>query len=47
MLSKKGLAIRTRVRDIPTYSRSTSGVKIMNLAEGDEVASAFVVPEED
>ncbi len=47
VLSKKGLAIRTRVRDIPTYSRSTSGVKIMNLAEGDEVASAFVVPEED
>ncbi len=47
VLSKKGLAIRTRVRDIPTYSRATSGVKIMNLAEGDEVASAFVVPEED
>jgi len=46
VLSRRGQAIRTRVASIPTYSRATSGVKLMNLPEDDEVASAFVVVED-
>ncbi|GLV46893.1 DNA gyrase subunit A [Thermus sp. LT1-2-5] len=46
VLSKKGLAIRTPVKEIPQYSRPTAGVKVMNLPEDDEVASAFAVEEE-
>jgi DNA gyrase subunit A len=46
VLSKKGLAIRTPVAEIRQYSRATAGVKVMNLPEEDEVASAFVVEEE-
>lgn len=45
VLSKRGLAIRTPVKHIPRYSRATAGVRVMNLLEGDEVASAFVVKE--
>ena len=45
VLSKRGLAIRTPVKQIPRYSRATAGVRVMNLLEGDEVASAFVVKE--
>jgi len=47
VLSRGGLAIRTRVRTISQYSRPTSGVKIMNLAAGDEIASAFVIKPQD
>lgn len=46
VLSKKGLTIRTPVAEIRQYSRATAGVKVMNLPEDDEVASAFVVEEE-
>ena len=46
VLSRRGQAIRTRIASIPTYSRATSGVKLMNLPEGDEVVSAFVVVED-
>ncbi|WP_234553694.1 DNA gyrase subunit A [Thermus caliditerrae] len=46
VLSKKGLAIRTPVAEIRQYSRATAGVKVMNLPEDDEVASAFAVEEE-
>lgn len=47
VLSKRGIAIRTKVDSISQYSRPTSGVKIMNLAEDDEVASAFVIQPQD
>lgn len=47
VLSRGGLAIRTRVRTISQYSRPTSGVKVMNLAAGDEIASAFVIKPQD
>ncbi|HHH30128.1 DNA gyrase subunit A [Oceanithermus sp.] len=47
VLSRGGLAIRTRVRTISQYSRPTSGVKVMNLAAGDEIASAFVIKPHD
>lgn len=45
VLSKRGLAIRTPIKEIPRYSRATAGVRVMNLSEADEVASAFVVKE--
>ncbi|WP_457629719.1 DNA gyrase subunit A [Oceanithermus sp.] len=47
VLSRGGLAIRTRVSSISQYSRPTSGVKVMNLAAGDEIASAFVIKPQD
>ncbi len=47
VLSKRGIAIRTKVAQISQYGRATSGVRIMNLAESDELASAFVVASED
>ncbi|MCS7057522.1 MAG: DNA gyrase subunit A [Meiothermus sp.] len=47
VLSKKGIAIRTKVAEIAQYGRATSGVRIMNLGEGDELASAFVVAPQD
>ncbi|GEM87519.1 DNA gyrase subunit A [Meiothermus granaticius] len=43
VLSKRGIAIRTKVASISQYGRATSGVKVMNLAEDDEMASAFVI----
>ncbi|WP_337845255.1 DNA gyrase subunit A [Thermus sp.] len=46
VLSKRGLALRTPVAEIRTYSRATAGVRIMNLPEDDEIASAFAVEEE-
>lgn len=46
VLSKRGIAIRTRIESISQYSRATSGVRIMNLSD-DEVASAFVVQPHD
>lgn len=46
VLSKRGIAIRTRIESISQYSRATSGVRIMNLTD-DEVASAFVVQPHD
>ncbi|PZA06477.1 MULTISPECIES: DNA gyrase subunit A [unclassified Meiothermus] len=47
VLSRRGIAIRTKVGSISLYGRPTSGVKIMNLAEDDEVASAFVIRPQD
>ncbi len=47
VLSKRGIAIRTKVAGISQYGRATSGVKIMDLAENDELASAFVIAPQD
>jgi DNA gyrase subunit A len=47
VLSRRGIAIRTKVSSISLYGRPTSGVKIMNLAEDDEVVSAFVIRPQD
>jgi DNA gyrase/topoisomerase IV subunit A len=45
-MSKKSQAIRTGLDEIPTLSRSTQGVRVMKMREGDSVAS-FVVFEVD
>ncbi|MBI5004475.1 DNA gyrase subunit A [Candidatus Kaiserbacteria bacterium] len=41
-MSQKGQAIRTELKEIPSLSRATQGVRIMKMREGDSVAS-FVV----
>jgi len=47
VLSKRGIAIRTKVASISQYGRATSGVKVMNLTEDDEMVSAFVIAPQD
>jgi DNA gyrase subunit A len=47
VLSRRGIAIRTKVSSISQYGRATSGVKVMNLSEKDEMASAFVIAPQD
>ncbi|GIW25624.1 DNA gyrase subunit A [Meiothermus sp.] len=47
VLSRRGIAIRTKVDSIAQYGRATSGVKVMNLSEKDEIASAFVIAPQD
>jgi DNA gyrase subunit A len=38
---------RTHVREIRIIGRNTQGVRIMNLAEGDKIASIAKVPSEE
>jgi len=47
VLSRRGIAIRTKVASISQYGRATSGVKVMNLSQKDEMASAFVIAPQD
>ena len=37
--AKKGQVIRTAITEIPSLSRSTQGVRIMRLRDGDSIAS--------
>ncbi len=39
VVSQKGQVIRTELKEIPSLSRSTQGVRIMRLREGDAIAS--------
>jgi DNA gyrase subunit A len=43
VISKKGKVIRTKISQVPKFSRATQGVKIMKLEEGDKVASATCI----
>lgn len=43
VISQKGQVIRTAIAQIAKLSRSTQGVRIMRLTEGDKVASAACV----
>ncbi len=50
IISNKGQTIRVGIKDIPTLGRTTQGVRIMKLAEGDAVASIGLMadqPEEE
>ena len=38
-MSKKSQVIRVDLREIPTLGRSTQGVRVMKLREGDSLAS--------
>ena len=46
MISNKGQAIRVGLKDIPTLGRTTQGVRIMKLADGDAVSSLGLMPEQ-
>jgi DNA gyrase subunit A len=39
VISKKGQVIRTGINEIPSLSRSTQGVRVMKLRDGDAIAS--------
>ena len=45
MISSGGQTIRVAVKDIPTLGRTTQGVRIMKLSEGDTVASVGLMEE--
>jgi len=47
LISNEGQAIRIGLKDIPTLGRTTQGVRIMRMREGDKVASLGLMPEQD
>ncbi|HPF31220.1 MAG TPA: DNA gyrase subunit A [Candidatus Saccharibacteria bacterium] len=47
VISTVGQAIRVGLKDIPTLGRTTQGVRIMRLSEGDKVASIGSISEQD
>jgi len=44
VLSENGILIRTGVSEVSSYGRSTQGVNIMRIGEGDRVVAAMVMP---
>ncbi len=46
LTSVQGVVIREPLKDIPTISRQTSGVKMIRLAAGDRVAALAYLPED-
>ncbi|HEY1041503.1 MAG TPA: DNA gyrase subunit A [Candidatus Paceibacterota bacterium] len=42
-MSKKGQAMRTSLKEIPTLGRATQGVRVMKAKEGDRVASIAII----
>lgn len=46
LISDKGQAIRVGLKDIPTLGRTTQGVRIMRMGDGDKVASLGLMPEQ-
>ncbi len=47
LASTGGVMIRTAVREVSSQGRDATGVRVMNLDEGHEVATAAAVPSED
>ena len=47
IINRSGIAIRTGVEQIRLAGRATQGVKIINLREGDTIASVMAVPKAD
>lgn len=47
MISSKGQTIRVGLKDIPVLGRTTQGVRVMKLADGDAVSSIGIVPEKE
>jgi DNA gyrase subunit A len=46
-ISQNGMVQRTSVRGINRYGRTSQGVRVMNLREGDEVSAVALVVESD
>src|SRR5207248_7495485 len=47
LITTQGMVNRTHVNEIRTIGRNTQGVRIMNLNEGDKIASIAKVAKED
>jgi DNA gyrase subunit A len=47
IINRSGLTIRTAVEQIRVAGRATQGVKIINLREGDVIASVMAVPKSE
>ena len=47
IITNEGVIIRTDSTEIPTYKRSTTGVRVMKLNEGQTVANMTLVKKED
>jgi len=47
LISNAGQAIRVALKDIPTLGRTTQGVRIMRMREGDKVSSLGMMPKQD
>mgnify|MGYP005796481997 FL=1 len=47
IITRNGTAIRTSESDIRLAGRATQGVKIINLRNGDAIASVMAVPKSD
>lgn len=47
MISNRGQTIRVGLKDIPTLGRTTQGVRIMKLSDGDAVSSLGLMPERE
>ena len=47
IINRSGLTIRTGVDQIRVAGRATQGVKIINLRDGDTIASVMAVPKDD
>jgi len=47
VISTAGQAIRVGLKDIPVLGRTTQGVRIMRMNEGDRVASLGLVPKQE
>lgn len=46
MISNNGQTIRVGLKDIPTLGRTTQGVRVMRLSDGDAVSSLGLMPEQ-
>ena len=47
IITDAGTMIRTRAADIPTYSRSAGGVRVMRLAEGQKIVNFTKLARQD
>lgn len=47
IINRSGITIRTAVENIRTAGRATQGVRIINLRDGDSIASVTAVPKSD
>ncbi len=47
LISGGGQAIRVGLKDIPVLGRTTQGVRIMRLRDGDKIASIGLMPDQD
>jgi DNA gyrase subunit A len=47
LISISGQAIRVGLKDIPVLGRTTQGVRIMRMSDGDKVASLGLVPKQE